>query len=50
MTGLVVAMNVTVSVAVGMKAHRQYFTRLPGNWQPSPALIGQFDTSPPRID
>ena len=35
---------------LGMGAHLLYCTRPHGASQPSPALIGQFDTLPPRID
>jgi hypothetical protein len=39
-----------VSVIVQMGGHRPYSTRTMAAVQPFPALIGQYDTSSPRID
>jgi hypothetical protein len=39
-----------VTVIVGMSGHPPYSTRTMAAAQPFPELIGQYDTSPPRID
>lgn len=51
--GMVMVMQMTVGgviVAMGMRAHAEHSTRSNEAVQASPALIGQFDTAPFRID
>jgi hypothetical protein len=47
---MAILMVSVIAGAVGMGAHRLYSTRPPEAPHLSPALIGQFDTAPPRID
>ncbi len=50
---MVLGMRITgvgVIVAVGMGGHADYSTRPMHASQPTPLLIGQFDTPLPRLD